>query len=172
MFNHLVLSISDRGSLNCPHLASARKLGWNDLPHRRWGQDEELTSVAFWSLPEGEPHTNIQSGRRVTQESRGAPTAGPGDHDDALVSVTLHSDSPDADLLTENRESVGDFSVYYSDEAAQDERLVSRSLDFIKAFPGVERVVQEDREVIYGWGTLVDPESLKEALVLWWRKER
>jgi hypothetical protein len=87
------------------------------------------------------------------------------------VSVTAHADSPDASLVDADRDHVGDFSVTFSDNAAQQRNLVERSLAIIQDFPGVERAVQEDRELIYGWGRSVDLEALHDALVTWWEHQ-
>jgi len=88
--------------------------------------------------------------------------------DDALVSVSAHRDSPEAESLAQERDLVGDFSVFFSDEAAhREDDLVGKSVAFIEAFPGVQRAVREDRELIYGWGD-VEPRKLQRALVKWW----
>ena len=84
------------------------------------------------------------------------------------VRVTANTDRPNAEELSADRELVGDFSVDFSDIAAQRQHLVEQSLAFIRDFPGVERVVQEDREIIYGWGRSVDLVALHEALAAWW----
>ena len=70
---HFRVRITEGGSLNRPHLISARKLGRNPLSHFRGGQDEELSSLAITSLPEGELHTIIQSGQTATAGPQGAP---------------------------------------------------------------------------------------------------
>jgi hypothetical protein len=88
------------------------------------------------------------------------------------VSVTAHADNPDAEFLAENREGVGDFSVFYGDEEAHDHQdLVERSVGFLSSFPGIEKAVHEDRELIYGWGRNVDLVSPHDALVQWWKDQ-
>jgi hypothetical protein len=89
---------------------------------------------------------------------------------DEFVSVEAHIDSPDSGLLAEDRESVGDFTVYYDDVPAHEyEDLVEESTGFIETFPGVQRAVHEDREMILGWGEGVDLPLLHRGLIKWWR---
>jgi hypothetical protein len=64
--------------------------------------------------------------------------------------------------------SFGDFTVSYGDEVAADyEHLVATSISVIESFPGVERVLHEDREVIKVWGD-VDHAGLDAELRRWW----
>jgi hypothetical protein len=92
-----------------------------------------------------------------------------GDNTEEIVSVSAH----DADDLEElGRGNIGDFQVFYADGPAHFQQdLVERSLAFIAQFPGVEDVVQEDRELIYGWGPSVDVSALQEAIIGWWRNQ-
>lgn len=94
-----------------------------------------------------------------------------GDTDGLELTVTAHSESPEAVELLADRDLVGDFSVTFSDELAHEHQyLVAASVGFIQSFSGVERAVQEDRELIYGWGETVDLEDLRDALGPWWRE--
>lgn len=62
----------------------------------------------------------------------------------------------------------GDFQVTYSDDVAVDlADLVEQSVAVVARFPGVTRVVHDDRETLKVWGE-VDLLALDDALRQWW----
>lgn len=67
-------------------------------------------------------------------------------------------------------ENAGDFQITFSDDVALNHsELVSESAFMIAAFPGVRRVLHEDRETLKVWGS-VDLVALELAVRQWWAR--
>lgn len=81
--------------------------------------------------------------------------------------MSIESYALDPEAASE-RIKAGDFQVAYSDEVAVGfSDVVSDSSAVISSFPGVSRVVHDDRETIKVWGD-VDTAALEVALRTWW----
>lgn len=93
-------------------------------------------------------------------------TAGWVESQDWLIVETYGMDEEAAS----ERELAGDFQVAYSDVVAVDfPDLVAESTAVVAAFPGVTRVVHDDREVLKVWGD-VDLVALDDVLRRWWSR--